>query len=123
VRAPSLYQHVRDKAALLQLAASEAFAGFNDDRAAYGVVRDLTPAWPRSCRPALPDRDQLPGPRGGLVSAQVEALVRLGVPPVAAQAAFTTCASFDRGLRWLLHGLQAELRALVRVPPASTSRA
>ena len=164
VRAPSLYHHVRDKAALLQLAASEALASFDDDRAAYSAVRDLdgwvalTADGSRRLRrhylahpglaalmqtTALPDRDQLPVPRGGLVRAQVEALVHLGVPPVAARSAFTTCArwtlaavaadssgapggddaSFDRGLRWLLHGLRAELDALVRVPPTSTSGA
>jgi TetR/AcrR family tetracycline transcriptional repressor len=162
VRAPSLYHHVRDKAALLQLAASEALAGFDDDRVAYGAVRDLdgwvalTAEGSRRLRrhylahpglaalmqtTALPDRDQLPGRRGALVRAQVEALVRLGVPPVAAGSAFSTCArwtlaavaadssgapggdadSFDRGLRWLLHGLRAELDALIRIPPPSTS--
>jgi len=150
VRAPSLYHHVASKQVLLQLVASHAVGGFDDDRAAYAAVTDLdgwvaltTDGSLRLRRfylahpglaalmqtTAVSDRDQLTGPRGSLAGAQIAALVRLGVPEPTARQTFLTCAywtlaavaadsgvapggdeeTFERGLRWLLTGLRADL--------------
>lgn len=163
VRAPSLYHHVASKQVLLQLVASQAVAGFDDDRAAYAAVGELD-EWLEltvsgSVRlrrfylahpglaglmqsTAVSDRDRLRGPRGALTGAQIAALVRLGVPEPTARQTFLICAhwtlaavsadsggapggdeaTFERGLRWLLHGVRAELAATVsEMPSASPS--
>ncbi len=153
VRAPSLYHHVASKQTLLQLVTSHAFLRFEDDRAAYAAVSDLeewlslTAAGSRRLRrfylahpglaalmqaSALADRDQRPGPRGALITAQINALVRLGIPKRIARRTFLTCAhwtlaavaadssggapssndsTFDQGLGWLLHGVRARTAA------------
>lgn len=154
VRAPSLYHHVRNKQSLLGLVAAHALAAFDADAARYAMVADLdgwivlTADGSRRLRrhylahPGLaavvqatadPDRDERPDARGALVRSQIDALVRLGVPPSAAKQAFQACAhwtlaavaadssgrlggddaTFDRGLGWLLHGLRAELQPLI----------
>ena len=123
VRAPSLYHHVASKQALLQLVAAHAVAGFDDDRAAYAMVRDLdewlalTADGSRRLRQfylahpglaalmqasARTDRDQQPGPRGALIAAQISALVRLGIPRPKARQTFFTCA------HWTLAAVAAD---------------
>lgn len=151
VRAPSLYHHVRDKQALLRLVATRALAAFDDDRARYDEVRvldewiELTADGGRRlrayylARPGLAavvqatadsGRDRHSDGRGALAHAQVQALIRVGVPEPLARQAFETSAhwtlsavaadssgapgggdaAFDRGLRWLLHGLRRDLQ-------------
>jgi TetR/AcrR family transcriptional regulator, tetracycline repressor protein len=162
VRSPSLYHHVRDKATLLDLVAQDAFGAFAADRDAYDDVasvdewivltrsgtlrlREFYAAHPGLAgliqATATRDRDRGDGSRASLVGAQLQALVRLGVPEPEARETFEACARwtmaavaaedhtggghddalFHRGLDWLLHGVRADLvRAIDR--PVSRRR-
>ncbi|MFG1910598.1 TetR family transcriptional regulator [Kribbella sp. NPDC048928] len=123
VRAPSLYHHVQNKSELLDLIARNAFDQFAADSAAYGELRtvdewiELTRSGSLELRAfyaehaglagliqskATPDRDQGAGSRAELVRAQIEALVRIGVPDVAARHLFEVTA------RWTLAAVVAE---------------
>jgi TetR/AcrR family tetracycline transcriptional repressor len=154
VRSPSLYHHVRDKAELLDLVAREAFGTFATDRDAYDDVasvdewialttsgtlrlRDFYASHPGLAAlvqaTATPDRDRGTGTRAALVAAQIQALIRLGVPEQEAREAFHACArwtlaavaaedhvaggpddaSFRRGLNWLLRSVRADLTHMV----------
>lgn len=150
IRSPSLYYHVRDKSALLDLVAQDAFGEFASDWNAYGEVGSVD-EWIALTRSgtlrlrefyaahqglaaliqatATRDRDQGMGSRASLVGAQIQALVRLGVPEPEAHHIFEACARwtmaavaaeshvgggydddlFRRGLDWLLHGVQINL--------------
>jgi TetR/AcrR family transcriptional regulator, tetracycline repressor protein len=149
IRSPSLYYHVRDKAALLDLVALDAFGEFAADWEAYGEVSSVD-EWIALTRSgtlrlrkfyaaheglaaliqatATRGRDQGVGSRASLVGAQIEALVRLGVPAPEAHDIFEACARwtmaavaaeshvgggdddlFRRGLDWLLHGVHVNL--------------
>lgn len=154
VRTPSLYHHVRNKEQLLALVAQEAWTSFTTDREAYERVGsledwiDTTDAGAHRLRDfyavhpglagltqdtATPHRDRAAGPRAALVRAQIDGLVRLGVPAPQAREAFETCAywtlaavaadtggvddiaadvRFRRGLEWLLSGLLQQLRVM-----------
>ncbi len=88
---------------------------------------------------AVSDRDRLPGPRGALTGAQIASLVRLGVPEPTARQTFLACAhwtlaavaadsggapggdeaTFERGLRWLLHGVRADLAVATGQKPSA----
>lgn len=151
VRAPTLYYHVRNKDELLQMLARDALASFDEDREAYDRVQTL-PDWIAlttsgtlrlrrfyAGHPGLaaliqstatPGREQGGGARAALVRAQIDALVRLGVPLTEARKIFETSARwtmaavaadnvapteskrndalFRRGLEWLMHGLLAD---------------
>jgi len=123
VRAPSLYHHVRNKADLLDLVAGNAFNRFTGDNAAYESLKSidewiaLTRAGSLELRAfyaehpglaaliqakATPNRDQLEGSRAELIRAQIEALVRLGVPEPQARRLFEVTA------RWSLAAVVAE---------------
>ncbi len=123
VRAPSLYHHVRNKADLLDLVAGNAFNQFTGDNAAYESLQSidewiaLTRAGSLELRAfyaehpglaaliqakATPNRDQLDGSRAELIRAQIEALVRLGVPEPQARRLFEVTA------RWSLAAVVAE---------------
>jgi TetR/AcrR family tetracycline transcriptional repressor len=123
VRAPSLYHHVRNKADLLDLVAGNAFNQFTGDNAAYESLQSidewiaLTRAGSLELRAfyaehpglaaliqakATPNRDQLEGSRAELIRAQIEALVRLGVPQPHARRLFEVTA------RWSLAAVVAE---------------
>lgn len=123
IRTPSLYHHVRDKAALIDLVAQEAFAAFAADRDAYDAVstvddwialtasgtlrlRDFYAAHPGLAAliqaTATRDRDRGDGSRASLVGAQIRALVRLGVPAADARETFEACA------RWTMAAVAAE---------------
>jgi TetR/AcrR family tetracycline transcriptional repressor len=123
VRTPSLYHHVRDKAALLDLIAQEPFGAFETDRDRYNEV-DSVDAWialTRSgtmrlreyyaSRPGLAalvlatataDRDRKEGSRGELVGAQIQALTRLGLPEPEARELFLACS------RWTTAAVASE---------------
>jgi TetR/AcrR family transcriptional regulator, tetracycline repressor protein len=157
VRTPTLYHHVQDKAALLDLVAQDAFGAFAADRAAYDDVASVD-EWIALTRSgtlrlrefyashqglaalvqatATRDRDRGEGPRASLIGAQIQALVRLGVPELEARETFEACARwtmaavaaedhaggghddalFRRGLDWLLHGVRADLALAIRRP-------
>lgn len=123
VRAPTLYHHVRNKDELLELVARNAFDSFEADQVAYQQVgsldewialttvgslrlRDFYAKHPGLARliqsKATPDRDEGDGSRAALVRAQLEALVRLGVPELTARKLFETSA------RWTLAAVAAE---------------
>lgn len=124
VRSPSLYHHVRSKAALLDLVARDAFGAFaSADRDAYGSVasveewialtaagslrlRDFYGTHPGLAaliqRTATPGRDRGDGSRAVLVGAQIQALERLGVPEPTAREIFDACA------RWTMAAVAAE---------------
>jgi TetR/AcrR family transcriptional regulator, tetracycline repressor protein len=123
IRAPSLYEHVRSKDELLDLLVREAFAGFRSNTEAYGGVRTVDD-WIRLVvegslqlrafylrHPGLaglmqrkldPDRDRLGGTRASLVAAQLDALVRIGVPQSVARSVFQATAF------WSLAAVAAE---------------
>ncbi|MFK4089277.1 TetR/AcrR family transcriptional regulator [Kribbella sp. NPDC020789] len=117
VRAPSLYHHVPNKAELLDLVARNAFDEFAADLTAYEKLSSID-EWIELTRTgslefrafyadhpglagliqakATPNRDQGAGSRAALIRAQVEALVRLGVPEPDARQLFEVSA------RWTL---------------------
>jgi AcrR family transcriptional regulator len=150
VRAPSLYHHMRNKSELLDLVARNAFDQFAADSAAYGELRtvnewiELTRSGSLELRAfyaehaglagliqskATPDRDQGAGSRAELVRAQIDALVRIGVPEPAARHVFEVTARwtlaavvaesvdgpdhFADGLDLFLHGVRARLLELL----------
>ncbi|WP_091184081.1 TetR family transcriptional regulator [Microlunatus flavus] len=122
VRTPTLYHHVRDKAALLRLLARDAFTSFAADQAAYEDVTSVE-AWIELTRsgslrlrdfyaahPGLAglvqatagqDRYQDDLSRGRLARSQIEALARLGVSAGEAKEVFEACA------RWTLAAVAA----------------
>jgi AcrR family transcriptional regulator len=123
VRAPTLYHHVRNKSDLLDLVARNAFDQFTADNAAYEKLRtidewiELTRSGSLELRAfyaehpglagliqskATPDRDQGDGSRAELIRAQIDALVRLGVPEPEARHLFEVTA------RWSLAAVVAE---------------
>ncbi|MFC0626441.1 TetR/AcrR family transcriptional regulator [Kribbella deserti] len=123
VRAPSLYHHVRNKDELLDLVARNAFAAFAPARQAYDEVASLddwiavTTAGSLRLRAfyadhaglaqlilakAIPGRDRGDDNRAELVRAQLQALVRLGVPESTARDIFETAA------RWSMAAIAAE---------------
>ncbi|WP_371403554.1 TetR/AcrR family transcriptional regulator [Kribbella sp. NBC_00662] len=123
VRAPTLYHHVRSKSDLLDLVARNAFDQFTADNAAYEKLRtidewiELTRSGSLELRAfyaehpglagliqskAAPDRDQGDGSRAELIRAQIDALVRLGVPEPEARHLFEVTA------RWSLAAVVAE---------------
>jgi AcrR family transcriptional regulator len=150
VRAPSLYHHMRNKSELLDLVARNAFDQFAADSAAYGELRtvdewiELTRSGSLELRAfyaehaglagliqskATPDRDQGAGSRAELVRAQIDALVRIGVPEPDARHVFEVTARwtlaavvaeslggpdhFADGLDLFLHGVRARLLELL----------
>lgn len=150
VRAPSLYHHVQNKAELLDLVARNAFDQFAAGSAAYGELGTVD-EWIALAKSgslelrafyaehaglagliqskATPDRDQGTGSRAELVRAQIDALVRIGVPEPAARQVFEVTAHwtlaavvaespdgpdhFADGLDLLLHGVHARLTKLL----------
>jgi TetR/AcrR family tetracycline transcriptional repressor len=123
VRAPSLYHHVHNKAELLDLVARNAFDQFAADSAAYENLQTLdewialTRAGSLELRAfyadhpglaalmqakATPDRDRGAGSRAEMVRAQIDSLVRLGVPGPQARHLFEVSA------RWTLAAVVAE---------------
>ncbi|AKU15318.1 TetR/AcrR family transcriptional regulator [Luteipulveratus mongoliensis] len=123
VRAPTLYHHVRSKDELLQLVARHAFGSFETEREAYDDVRTLddwiaiTTAGTLELRSfyarhpglagliqatATPGRDQGDGSRAALTRAQIDALVRLGLPEAQARETFEATA------RWTMGAVAAE---------------
>lgn len=123
VRAPSLYHHVRNKSELLDLVVRNAFDQFTADNMAYDELAtvdewiELTRSGSLDLRAfyadhpglaalilakATPDRDQGAGSRAELVRAQIEALVRLGVPEPDARHLFEVTA------RWTLAAVVAD---------------
>lgn len=150
VRAPTLYHHVRNKSDLLDLVARNAFDQFTADNAAYEKLRtidewiELTRSGSLELRAfyaghpglagliqskATPDRDQGDGSRAELIRAQIDALVRLGVPEPEARHLFEVTARwslaavvaesadspdiFTDGLNLFLYGVRARLVDLV----------
>jgi AcrR family transcriptional regulator len=150
VRAPSLYHHVRNKSELLDLVARNAFDQFTADNTAYGELRtvdewiDLTRSGSLDLRAfyadhpglaglmlskATPDRDLGEGSRAELVRAQIDALVRIGVPEPDARHLFEVTARwslaavvaepadgrdlFADGLELMLYGVRARLLELL----------
>lgn len=146
VRAPSLYHHVRNKSELLDLVARNAFDRFTADTAAYDELRtvdewiELTRSGSHELRgfyadhpglagliqaKATPDRDRGEGSRAELVRAQIEALVRIGVPEPDARHIFEVTARwslaavvaadhvFADGLDLFLYGVRARLIELI----------
>ncbi|MER7248724.1 TetR family transcriptional regulator [Kribbella sp. NPDC000426] len=123
VRAPTLYHHVQNKSDLLDLVARNAFDQFTADNAAYEKLRTID-EWIALTRSgslelrafyadhpglagliqskATPDRDQGDGSRAELIRAQIDALVRLGVPGPEARHLFEVTA------RWSLAAVVAE---------------
>lgn len=150
VRAPTLYHHVRNKSELLDLVARNAFDQFTADTAAYEKLRTID-EWIALTRSgslelrdfyadhpglagliqskATPDRDQGDGSRAELIRAQIDALVRLGVPEPEARHLFEVTARwslaavvgasadspdvFADGLDLFLYGVRARLVDLV----------
>lgn len=123
VRAPSLYHHVHNKSELLDLVVRNVFDQFTADNTAYGEVRtvdewiELTRSGSLELRAfyadhaglagllqskATPDRDRGAGSRAELIRAQLDALVRIGVPEPAARHLFEVTA------RWTLAAVVAE---------------
>lgn len=123
VRAPSLYHHVPNKAELLELVARNAFDQFTADITTYEKVRSVdewiavTKSGALELRAfyaehpglagliqskAAPDRDQGDGSRAGLVRAQIQSLVALGVPEPQARHLFEVSA------RWTVAAVVAE---------------
>ncbi len=157
VRTPSLYHHVQNKAALLALVARDAYQEFAEERDAYADVtsveewvslvqsgtlrvRAYFAAHPGLALVALanatPDRDQEELSRGELARAQIEALVRLGMPRPAAKDVYEACSRwtgaavaaehaagltgdardddlFRRGLSLLLAGVRADIEQTI----------
>jgi TetR/AcrR family tetracycline transcriptional repressor len=151
VRAPTLYHHVRNKSELLDLVARNAFDQFSADNAAYENLRSID-EWIALTRSgslelrafyaehpglagliqskATPDRHQGDGSRAELIRAQLDALIRLGVPEPAARHLFEVTARwslaavvaesadspdlFTDGLDLFLYGVRARLVDLVR---------
>jgi AcrR family transcriptional regulator len=127
VRAPSLYHHVHNKADLLELVARNAFDQFAADTAAYENLQTID-EWIALTRSgslelrafyadhpglagliqskASPDRDQGDGSRAELIRAQIEALIRIGVPEPDARHLFEVTA------RWTLAAVVAETDGL-----------
>ncbi|MEU8224943.1 TetR/AcrR family transcriptional regulator [Kribbella sp. NPDC048915] len=126
VRAPSLYHHVHNKDELLDLVARNAFDQFTADTAAYEQLTsvdewiELTRSGSLELRAfyadhpglaaliqakATPYRDHGEGSRAELIRAQLEALVRIGVPEPAARHLFEVTA------RWGLAAVVADFRA------------
>ncbi|MFF0270491.1 TetR/AcrR family transcriptional regulator [Kribbella sp. NPDC004536] len=124
VRAPSLYHHVHNKSELLDLVARNAFDQFTADTTAYDQLRtvdewiELTRSGSLELRrfyaehpglagliqaKATPDRDRGEGSRAELVRAQIESLVRIGIPEPTARHVFEVTA------RWSLAAVVAEL--------------
>jgi AcrR family transcriptional regulator len=123
VRAPTLYHHVRNKSELLDLVARNAFDQFTADNAAYENLRTID-EWIALTRSgslelrafyaehpglagliqskATPDRDRGDGSRAQLIRAQIDALIRLGVPAPDARHLFEVTA------RWSLAAVVAE---------------
>jgi TetR/AcrR family tetracycline transcriptional repressor len=123
VRAPTLYHHVRNKSELLNLVARNAFDQFTADNAAYENLRTID-EWIALTRSgslelrafyaehpglagliqskATPDRDRGDGSRAQLIRAQIDALIRLGVPAPDARHLFEVTA------RWTLAAVVAE---------------
>ena len=150
VRTPTLYHHVRNKSDLLDLVARNAFDQFTADTAAYEKLRTID-EWIALTRSgslelrdfyadhpglagliqskATPDRDQGDGSRAELIRAQIDALVRLGVPEPEARHLFEVTARwslaavvgasadspdiFADGLDLFLYGVRARLVDLV----------
>lgn len=152
VRAPTLYHHVRNKADLLELVARNAFDQFTADTAdtaAYESLRTVD-EWINVTRSgslelrafyvdhpglagliqskATPDRDQGDGSRAELIRAQIESLIRIGVPEPEARHLFEVTARwtlaavvaeadgqdlFADGLDLFLHGVRARLTELL----------
>jgi len=123
VRAPSLYHHVPNKVELLELVARNAFDQFTADITTYEKVRSVdewiavTKSGALELRAfyaehpglagliqskAAPDRDQGDGSRAGLVCAQIQSLVDLGVPEPQARHLFEVSA------RWTVAAVVAE---------------
>jgi TetR/AcrR family tetracycline transcriptional repressor len=150
VRAPTLYHHVRNKSDLLDLVSRNAFDQFTADNAAYEKLRTID-EWIALTRSgslelrdfyaehpglagliqskATPDRDQGDGSRAELIRAQIDALIRLGVPEPEARHLFEVTARwslaavvgasadspdvFTDGLDLFLYGVRARLVDLV----------
>ena len=147
VRAPSLYHHVHNKSELLDLVARNAFDQFTADTTAYEELTtvdewiELTRSGSLELRAfyadhpglagliqskAAPDRDQGAGSRAALIRAQIEALVRIGVPEPDARHLFEVTARwslaavvsdppedlFAAGLDLFLYGVRARLLEL-----------
>jgi AcrR family transcriptional regulator len=123
VRAPSLYHHVHNKSELLDLVARNAFDQFTADKTAYEELTtvdewiELTRSGSLELRAfyadhpglaglmqskATPDRDQGAGSRAELIRAQINALVRIGVPEPEARHLFEVTA------RWSLAAVVAD---------------
>jgi TetR/AcrR family transcriptional regulator, tetracycline repressor protein len=135
VRAPSLYHHVHNKSDLLDLVARNAFDQFAADNAAYEKLQTID-EWIALTRSgslelrafyadhpglagliqskATSDRDQGDGSRAKLIRAQIDALVRLGVPESEARHLFEVTA------RWSLAAVVAESAASVGTPDVFT---
>ncbi|MEV6270944.1 TetR/AcrR family transcriptional regulator [Kribbella sp. NPDC051936] len=148
VRAPSLYHHVHNKSELLDLVARNAFDQFTADTTAYEELTtvdewiELTRSGSLELRAfyadhpglagliqskAAPDRDQGAGSRAALIRAQIEALVRIGLPESDARHLFEVTARwslaavvsdppedlFAAGLDLFLYGVRARLLELL----------
>ena len=148
VRAPSLYHHVHNKSELLDLVARNAFDQFTADTTAYEELTtvdewiELTRSGSLELRAfyadhpglagliqskAAPDRDQGAGSRAALIRAQIEALVRIGLPEPDARHLFEVTARwslaavvsdppedlFAAGLDLFLYGVRARLLELL----------
>jgi AcrR family transcriptional regulator len=148
VRAPSLYHHVHNKSELLDLVARNAFDQFAADTTAYEKLTtvdewiELTRSGSLELRAfyaehpglaalmqskATPDRDQGAGSRAELIRAQIDALVRIGVPEPDAPHLFEVTARwslaavvadpaenlFADGLDLFLYGVRSRLLELV----------
>ena len=148
VRAPSLYHHVHNKSELLDLVARNAFDQFTADTTAYEELTtvdewiELTRSGSLELRAfyadhlglagliqskAAPDRDQGAGSRAALIRAQIEALVRIGLPEPDARHLFEVTARwslaavvsdppedlFAAGLDLFLDGVRARLLELL----------
>ncbi|MEV0795959.1 TetR/AcrR family transcriptional regulator [Kribbella sp. NPDC050459] len=148
VRAPSLYHHVHNKSELLDLVARNAFDQFTADTTAYEELTtvdewiELTRSGSLELRAfyadhpglagliqskAAPDRDRGAGSRAALIRAQIEALVRIGVPESDVRHLFEVTARwslaavvsdppddlFAAGLDLFLYGVRARLLELL----------
>ena len=148
VRAPSLYHHVHNKSELLDLVVRNAFDQFTADTTAYEELTtvdewiELTRSGSLELRAfyadhpglagliqskAAPDRDQGAGSRAALIRAQIEALVRIGLPEPDARHLFEVTARwslaavvsdppedlFAAGLDLFLDGVRARLLELL----------
>jgi AcrR family transcriptional regulator len=148
VRAPSLYHHVHNKSELLDLVGRNAFDQFTADTTAYEELTtvdewiELTRSGSLELRAfyadhpglagliqskASPDRDRGAGSRAELIRAQIEALVRIGVPEADARHLFEVTARwslaavvadtgpdlFAEGLDLFLYGVRARLLELL----------